>query len=60
MFKIVFSQANLELWPTVALIIFFSIMTGVCLWVCRPHSSQFYKKISLLPFDSTENKGAQQ
>ncbi len=58
MFKVVFASANLEFWPTLALIIFFGIMTGVILWVWRPKSTEFYRHISQLPLDgNTDQKG---
>ena len=59
MFKAVFSQASLEIWPTIALVIFFSIMVAITLWVIRPHSKDVYDRISNDIIDDEDKLGGQ-
>jgi len=45
MLRLVMEQAGLAFWPTLSLLIFFGVLLGVLLWIFRPGSSDFYRRL---------------
>lgn len=41
-------NAGLALWPALSLLIFFGSTLGVLLWIYRPGSSDFYRRLGAL------------
>ena len=40
--------------PILGLFLFLTIFIGVCFWVFRNNSNNFYKKMSMIPFEKDE------
>lgn len=56
MFKQVIASMNLEILPTVALILFVSVFVGAMFWVFRNKSSELYQEISKNALDDGKLK----
>lgn len=54
----VMSHADLSLWPTLAIVIFFGMILCITYWIFRRGSKQKYEQISRMILDenSTEEK----
>lgn len=56
MFKQVIAGMNLEILPTVALILFVSVFVGASIWVFRKKSKEIYHDISMNALNDGELK----
>jgi|OM-RGC.v1.036670996 Cbb3-type cytochrome oxidase component FixQ. len=56
MFKSVMNVDFLTIWPTIAMLIFFTIMVLVFFWVWRPQSKTAYAKMEKMVFDAREQE----
>ena len=55
MFKHYFEQVdNIEIWPVMALIIFFVFFTGLIVYIIKL-DKKFVKKMENMPFNDSEN-----
>lgn len=50
----VMSHANLAIWPTITLVIFFTLAIAVGIWVFRRGSKQKYEQMGRLVLDQNE------
>jgi cbb3-type cytochrome oxidase subunit 3 len=46
MMRIVMEQAGLTFWPALSLVIFFLVSLATVVWLYRPGSRDFYRKMS--------------
>jgi cbb3-type cytochrome oxidase subunit 3 len=46
MMRIVMEQAGLTIWPALSLVIFFIVSLATVVWLYRPGSRDFYRKMS--------------
>lgn len=56
MFKQVIGSMNIEILPTIALILFVSVFAGASVWVFRKRSKEIYHDISVNALDDGELK----
>ena len=49
-----FTHFTMTYLPVLGLFLFLAIFIGVCFWVFRKNSNDFYKGLSLLPFKKDE------
>ena len=51
MMRIVMENAGLTFWPALSLVIFFATTLGVLVWLFRPGSREFYRKLGGLALE---------
>lgn len=51
MMRIVMENAGLSFWPALSLVIFFATTLGVLVWIYRPGSREFYRKLGGLALE---------
>jgi hypothetical protein len=54
--RVVMENAGLSFWPALSLLIFFVSTLGVLLWIFRPGSSEFYRKLGRKPLEDGSGK----
>jgi cytochrome c oxidase cbb3-type subunit IV len=55
MFKHYFERIeNIEIWPVISLIIFFTFFVGLFFWVYKVVDNSYYNKMSDLPLEGDE------
>lgn len=50
-----FANFALTYLPVLGLAIFLIIFIGVCVWVCRAGSNNFYEELSQIPFEKDKS-----
>lgn len=56
MMRIVMENAGLSFWPALSLVIFFVTTLGILIWIFRPGSSEFYRKLGRKPLEDGPDK----
>lgn len=51
MLRLVLEGAGLSLWPVISLLIFFGTSLGVLIWIYRPGSAEFYRRLGVLALE---------
>lgn len=51
MMRIVMENAGLSFWPALSLVIFFATTLAVLVWLFRPGSREFYRKLGNLALE---------
>ena len=51
MMRIVMENAGLSFWPALSLVIFFATTLAVLVWLFRPGSREFYRKLGGLALE---------
>jgi len=48
--SVAFTNFTMIYLPVIGLFLFLTIFIGVCIWVFRNNSNNFYKEMSMIPF----------